>query len=142
MTAPRLYSAFGLAIASDVELDAVDPLTDPSRTPDLRIVRTHGVLRPDPAPRDPFFDITPAQQYLQWQMVGAFRIDRPDLVEIEPHAGVSDFLVSQALLGIVISLVLERQGVLCLHASAVSVGGRAAIFLGDKGAGKSTTNGA
>jgi len=37
------------------------------------------------------------------------------------------------------SLVLERRGLLCLHASAVSVAGRAAIFLGDKGAGKSTT---
>ena len=142
MTGPRLYSVFGLTLASDFELDALEEITGPDRPIDLRAVRATGVRRADPPPSDPFFDIAPDVQYLHWSFVGAFRITRPDLVEIEPHEGISDFQVSQAFLGLVISLVLERQGILCLHASAVSVAGRAAIFLGDKGAGKSTTNGA
>jgi len=142
MTGPRLYSVFGLTLASDFEFDVLNVVAGTDQPTDLQAVRATGIIRADPAPCDPFFDITPEEQYLHWSFVGAFRISRPDLVEIEPHADVSDFQVSQAFLGLVISLVLERQGILALHASAVSVGGRAAIFLGDKGAGKSTTSGA
>ena len=142
MTGPRLYCAFGLILASDFELDVLQDVTGTDQQIDLLAVRAKGIIRADPPPSDPFFDITPEAQYLHWNLVGAFRVTRPDLVEIEPHAGVSDFQVSQAFLGLVISLVLEQKGILSLHASAVNVGGRAAIFLGDKGAGKSTTNGA
>ncbi len=143
MTATRrLYSVFGLTLASDFDLDVLEDATGSDQPIDLHAVRTKGVIRSEAPPVDPFFDITPDAQYLHWSFVGGFRIARPDLVEIEPHEGVSDFQVSQAFLGLVISLALERQGILALHASAVSVDGRAAIFLGDKGAGKSTTNGA
>ncbi len=142
MTGPRHYSVFGLTLASDFELDVLDGVTANDHPIDLQVVRTTGIIRTDPPTCDPFFDITPNLQYLHWSFVGAFCITRPDLVEIEPHAGVSDFQVSQAFLGLVISLVLERREILCLHASGVSVGGAAAIFLGDKGAGKSTTSGA
>lgn len=43
------------------------------------------------------------------------------------------------LLGPVMGLVLRLRGVVSLHASAVSVGGRAIALLGPAGAGKSTT---
>ena len=146
MTPRRLYSVFGLILESDFVFDMLDPVPCPEahrgRPADLRATRATGIIRDTPAPEDPYFDITPETQYLHWSFVGAFRIDHPGEVLIEPHEGVSDHQVSQAFLGLVISLVLERKGLLCLHASAVSVANRAAIFLGDKGAGKSTTNGA
>lgn len=47
--------------------------------------------------------------------------------------------VSPYLLGPVLGLVLRHRGVISLHASAVELNGRAALFLGDPGAGKSTT---
>ena len=46
------------------------------------------------------------------------------------------------LLGPVFGLLLRRNGVVCLHASAVVIGHRAVLFMGASGAGKSTMAGA
>ena len=43
------------------------------------------------------------------------------------------------LLGPVLGIVLRLRGAICLHGSAVSYRGRAAVLVGPKGAGKSTT---
>jgi hypothetical protein len=43
------------------------------------------------------------------------------------------------LLGPVLGLVLRLRGIVCLHASAVSVDDRCAAFVGSEGSGKSTT---
>jgi hypothetical protein len=45
-------------------------------------------------------------------------------------------------MGATISALLRLRGMACLHASVVRIGDRAIAFLGDKGAGKSTTAGA
>ena len=46
---------------------------------------------------------------------------------------------STYLLGPVLGLLLRLRGVTCLHASAVAIRGRAIVFVGSAGAGKSTT---
>jgi hypothetical protein len=43
------------------------------------------------------------------------------------------------LLGPVFGLLLRLRGVICLHASAVSIDDRCAVFVGSEGSGKSTT---
>jgi hypothetical protein len=43
------------------------------------------------------------------------------------------------LLGPVLGLLLRLRGVTCLHASAVSIDNRCVVFVGEEGAGKSTT---
>lgn len=136
------YSVFGLTLASEIELDVLDPIAPVTGTQVLRVMRTTGLRPPEPLQVDPFFDIQPDRQFLNWHAVGAFVIEDQTTVLVDPQDGVSDHLLSQAFLGLVMSLVLERRGILCLHASGVSVEGRAAVFLGDKGAGKSTTNAA
>jgi len=47
--------------------------------------------------------------------------------------------VSTYLLGPVFGLVLRRRCITCLHASAIALQGKAILFAGDAGAGKSTT---
>jgi hypothetical protein len=55
----------------------------------------------------------------------------PDTLTIEDAATY--------LLGPVLGLLLRLRGVTCLHASAVTHAGRAMVFVGSEGAGKSTT---
>jgi hypothetical protein len=43
------------------------------------------------------------------------------------------------LVGPVLGLLLRLRGVVCLHASVVAINGRSAVFVGQEGAGKSTT---
>jgi hypothetical protein len=43
------------------------------------------------------------------------------------------------LVGPVLGLLLRLRGIVCLHASVVAISGRAAVFVGHEGAGKSTT---
>ncbi len=141
MTKQRYYTAFGLTLASDFAFEVLEEIAPPASGVDLTVLRSRGLVRTD-HDMDPLFDIAPDRQYLHWRSVGAFLIEDPSIVRIEPHDGVSDHLVSQAFLGLVFSLLLERRGTLSLHAGAVDVDGRALVFLGDKGAGKSTTTGA
>lgn len=136
------YSVFGLTLASDFEFEVLDPIVPNPDADLLRVVRTQGIRPTTPPEIDPYFDIQPERQFFHWKAVGTFIIEDPHTVVIEPQDDVSNHMVSQAFLGLVISLILERRGILCLHASAVSVNNRAVLFLGDKGAGKSTTNAA
>jgi len=43
------------------------------------------------------------------------------------------------LVGPVLGMLLRSRGVVCLHASVVAINGRSAVFVGQEGAGKSTT---
>lgn len=140
--AQNYYSVFGLTLVSDFVFDVLDSVSATTAPGLLRVIRTTDLRPATPPEFDPYFDIQPNRQYFHWKAVGTFCIEDPDTVLVEPQEGVSDHLLSQAFLGLVMSLVLERRGILCLHASAVSVHNRAALFLGDKGAGKSTTCGA
>ncbi|WP_299966730.1 hypothetical protein [uncultured Roseobacter sp.] len=140
--AHHIYSVFGLTVISDFAFDVLEPLEAATDEAPVRVIRSEGLHPATPPQLDPYFEIEPERQYMHWRAVGTFCIDDPGTVRVEPQEGVSDHLLSQAFLGLVMSLVLERRGILCLHASAVSVNGRAAIFLGDKGAGKSTTSAA
>ncbi|MEM6760492.1 MAG: hypothetical protein AAF601_13525 [Pseudomonadota bacterium] len=132
------YRVFGHILASDVPLRVLQP-APAEAVVTLRVKLRAGMIRPE-LTDSVTFDITPERQFFQWQAVGAFLIeDDPSIIWVEPNPGAPAQLVAQPLLGIVISVALERLGTFCLHGGAVDVGGSAAIFVGDKGAGKSTT---
>jgi hypothetical protein len=85
------------------------------------------------------FDLTGQSQYLGWPGVAGFRISDRSSIEVAPAPGVPDQYIAFPLLGPVMALLLHLRGMLVLHASAVEIGGKSAIFVGDKLAGKSTT---
>ncbi|TGS12885.1 serine kinase [Mesorhizobium sp. M2E.F.Ca.ET.209.01.1.1] len=136
----RFYKAYGLVIGSEVALPELEP-TAPA-TPDLEIA-VRPVDFPGRASQDATaFRFEPTRQYLSWQAVGTFMISSANRIDVDPAPGVDDPLLAFPLLGPVMALALHQRGLLVLHASAIEVDGKSVIFMGDKGAGKSTTAGA
>lgn len=65
-------------------------------------------------------------------------VGQADHLSVYAPPGVSDTTVVTYLLGPVLGYVLRLRRVLCLHASAIVVGGRVLAFVGPAGSGKST----
>ncbi|RUW02945.1 MULTISPECIES: serine kinase [unclassified Mesorhizobium] len=138
--ARRFYKAYGLTIGSEVALPELEP-TAPA-TPDIEIA-VGPIDFPEAALANAaVFRFEPTRQYLSWQAVGTFLISDASRIDVDPAPGVDDPLLAFPLLGPVLALTLHQRGLLVLHASAIAVGGQSVIFMGDKGAGKSTTAGA
>lgn len=134
---PHRYRAFGLAICSDLALPELE--SDDAEVADVAIrLRTIGRPLPE-TPRSVLFEFGPDSQYLAWLRVGGFLIRGVGDIDIHPAPGVDEPLLHLPLLGPVMALLLHLRGLLVLHASAVEMANRSAIFLGDKRAGKSTT---
>jgi len=132
---PYFYRAYGLVIRSELRLPELDP-ADPG-VADL-IIRFAGTGREMPS-GGAVFEFGRDTQYMAWESVGAFLIRGTSEIHIERAHGVGDRLLALPLLGPVMAILLHLRGRLVLHASAVAIGNRSAIFLGDKRAGKSTT---
>ena len=131
----RYYRAYGLTVASDVALPELEP-AEPAAADILIAIGTIDMPSSEAAT---IFRFEPDRQYLAWHAVGSFLISNASRIDIEPAPGVDDALLAFPLLGPVMALLLHQRGLLVLHASAIAVAGRGAIFMGDKGAGKSTT---
>ena len=135
----RFYKAYGLTIGSEVALPELEPATPVA--PDIEIAVRKIDFPEAESQGATAFRFEPTRQYLSWQAVGTFLIDRGNRIDVDPAPGVDDLLLAFPLLGPVLALALHQRGLLVLHASAIAVGGKSVIFLGDKGAGKSTTAG-
>ena len=132
------YDIFGLTIASEIELP--DLISTPSNVAfDLAVRRNvpaaAGELKNDEA----HVEFDGDKVTMSYPGVGVFLLrpcEQTIAVSVEPGA---DRLASLPLLGPVMAVYLHLIGRLVLHASAVQRQGRAIAFVGDKGAGKSTT---
>ncbi|TPK99796.1 serine kinase [Mesorhizobium sp. B2-4-12] len=133
----RNYRAYGLTVASDVALPELEP-AGPAVADVLIAIGTIDMPKPSPEAAT-IFRFEPERQYLAWHAVGAFLISDGCRIDVEPAPGADDALLAFPLLGPVMALLLHRRGLLVLHASAIAVAGKGAVFMGDKGAGKSTT---
>jgi hypothetical protein len=137
MRTPYGYRAYGLTIRSDLELPELD--ADVAASPDLVIqLRSIGRSLPTQS-QGAVYEYGINAQYLAWPGVGAFLLHGINTIDVEPAPAVSIPLLNFPLLGPVMSLLLHLRGMLVLHASAINIAGKSAVFLGAKGAGKSTT---
>ena len=137
---PHRRQAFGLVFDSDLALPELEP-APPAAPADVRIRICPIAERPPHADRS-FYRYGTDDQFLYWPTVGAFLIRGVAEIDIDPAPEASEGLLRLPLLGPVMALFLHMRERLVLHASAVSIGGKVAAFVGDKGAGKSTTTAA
>lgn len=133
----RYYTVHGLTVESAVALPGAQPWAGDGQ-PDLRIVE-QAIAAPEHSD-DGFrtFVAGPDCDLLAYQGVARFLI-QADCIGVDWDPDFDRRLAGLPLLGPIIALVLHRRGQLVLHGSAVAIGGQAHVFLGDKGAGKSTT---
>lgn len=131
------YQAFGVHIDSDLLLPEL-PTSSSVLPADVYIRRgdLESVLGPGEASAFRFGD---REAILSWRDVGDFRVRGGRAIDYAPREGVDAALTSLPLLGPVMGVLLQYRGLLTLHGSAIALNNGVAIFLGDKGAGKSTT---
>lgn len=135
--AAATYCLYGLDIASDFIL-AEAQVSDVA-SPDVRIIRAK-IDMPEVV-KDGFrdFQITNDGDLFVFTGVGRFLVRSFAEILVDLDAGFDERLVGLPLLGPVIAVLLHRRRQFVLHGSCVIIDGQAEIFLGDKGAGKSTT---
>lgn len=133
-----IHQGFGLTIASDMPLPEL--ATGPSdAAPDVWIrsgETPHGLT----ASEFTWVDYDPPSRTVLLRFPDVGRLLVRDGVEIvyERGTGVSDRDVRLHLLGTAMGTLLHQRGLLPLHGSAVCVGGRASLFVGQQRAGKSS----
>jgi len=127
----RQYRLFGLSLRSVIELPDLEE-GEPGGKPDVEIR-----LGDVPQTAHPLTQ-TPSGAILTVAGVGRFLIADGRRITVDALPEASSRNVRLFLLGTVMGLLLHQRGLLPLHANAVEIDGRAAAFLGQSGAGKSS----
>ena len=132
------YRAYGFTIDADMPLPELQPATD---GPADVTIRFAAVGRPEapPDPQTSAYAVSPDDVRFFWELVGSFRVHAGREILVDPIPNVEQDLLRIPLLGSVLGVLLHQRGRFVLHASAIDIHGQAAIFLGPKGQGKSTT---
>jgi hypothetical protein len=131
-----LYTAFRLNIQSEFLLPE---LTPGSGAPDVTIRRA--ILDSAPSEETPIECIHASQTeaLLSWGKVGVALIKNGSQILFDPAPGVHEDTIRLFLSGAALGVLLHQRGTTVMHASAVLVHGKVVAFIGDKGAGKSST---
>ncbi|THE65153.1 hypothetical protein D8Y22_07985 [Salinadaptatus halalkaliphilus] len=139
------YTAYGLTIRSAFELPEL-PRIDDGLPADI-VFRRDDV---DPVPQSVAgtgrrrIQAEPGRCRFSYDGIGSFLVEHGHQVSFQPATQPASVtkprkIVRRLFANEMLGLVLHQRGDLVLHASAVAVDGNAALFLGPKGAGKSTT---
>lgn len=134
------YAAFGLNIRTDLEIKGVTEAVVRQDANQIR-VKLHPA-EPSVEPLELLFGDKNPLQSLYWPGIARFDIEKSGVIDIFPCTGVHQQVLNLPLYGTVISTYLHMTGRYVLHANAVKIGANNVAFVGDKGAGKSTTSAA
>lgn len=137
------YSAYDLTIQSTFELPELIPIAggDPEVDVEFRRGSVEPVSESVKGVGGRRIRATPEECRLTYESIGSFLVEGGNRVVCDPLSDeVSGREFFKRLLeNEILGLILLQRDHLVLHGSAVAVDGRAAIFLGPRGAGKSTT---
>lgn len=131
------YSAYGLKIVSEFEMPELLASEAPFDTSDVSIVRS-SLAHEEAGATGEWAQADGDAVTLRFGPVGTFRISGGSRIEVSAMPGVSEDTLRLPLLGAATAVLLQQRGLFALHGSAIDVGGRAVIFVGHKGQGKST----
>ena len=136
------YYAYGMRIQSDFSISAFEPAP---QTAEVDVHILEGELpRLSRDPGEHSVDIIPTDEgiFVHWYHYGVFLISEGKRIVIDPYGDPDLTTLKLPLIGCALGLLLHQRGYFTLHASAVQMGSKAIVFMGDKGAGKSTMAGA
>ncbi|MEF2245826.1 aldolase [Paenibacillus sp. IITD108] len=135
-----MYSVFGLTLQSEIELQELLPTLAQPKTADVTIRqgdlknawKQHGDLTGH-------YGFNDREFYLYVPDAAIFCVREGREIIISPHLGANEKLIRLYLLGTCMGALLMQRRTLPLHGSAIAINGKAYAFVGDSGAGKSTT---
>jgi hypothetical protein len=136
MTKDESYQAYGLTIASELHIPDLQP---GSEVPDVSI--RYGMVTgslPDAASMDICCEASSRQFLMRLDAIGSYLVSDGHAVLIDPAPGADATDLRTFLCGPVWGALLQQRGLLVLHGSAVARNGRAIVFAGASGTGKST----
>lgn len=126
----RTYGLYGLRLASAFPLG----LKEVEGTPDVVLISGpvaggSGTER-NGSPYDQIFQ--------EWKTVACIRVRSGSEIVIDPCTGADPEFLRAIVMGPALNLILLQRGLFPLHASAVTVAGKAVAIAADSGVGKST----
>lgn len=129
------YRAFGLTINSEIPLPELVPCPEDGKV----IIRLGKVPESllNPVATGVCFQASPGKFLLRIENVAVYYVDSGNYIQIEPFPGASEDDIRLFLLGSVMGAVLHLNGLFPVHGSSIEVNGKAVIFSGISGSGKS-----
>ena len=131
------YQAYGLIITSEIELPELTPAKG---CPD--VIVSEGVVErvSDEVEWElGYSHASPGRYYMVHRILGKVEVRNSSHITLDLLDDAPPGVVRTVIANLALGVVLHQREVLTLHASAVSIGGQAVAFIGDKGWGKSTT---
>lgn len=128
------YRAFGLVLASEFPIIQV-PVASSDEAPDVFLRRAD--LSQVEIPEDSFLIRDNDVRFLI-DDAARFRITNGNLIEADCVENCSEEYLAVFLMGSCMGAILHQRGLLPIHGSCVTDGGRSVLITGDSGAGKST----
>jgi hypothetical protein len=135
-----MYHVFGLNIRSAIPLPALR-LSDPSPEVVPDVVIEYGdtpIQLANPRRKGVRFQAAPGEFLLRVDSVARYYVKEGRHIVITPEPGVAEEEILVFLLGSSIAALLQQRNILVLHAGAIMVNGKCAVFAGPSGVGKST----
>lgn len=133
------YFTFGLHIQSELELPPL-LVADSSSLPDVSITigSTPESLANCPK-KGVAFEIAPNEFLLDLRNIARFYVTNGNSIIVEPKENSDEDDIRLFLLGSCFGAILHQRKILAMHASAIAHEGKAVLFTGISGVGKSTT---
>ena len=126
------YKVYGLSVRSELELPE---LHDDERPGDADVDIRVGTV---PFAGGEGLSLGPDGAVLRINGIATYLMRAGREIIVHSSPGAADRNVRLYLLGSAMGILLHQKGLLPLHANAIEIDGRAAAFMGETGAGKST----